>query len=62
MHRTIRWRGCGRYCKRAHENRLFVEESLQDRQTVERALIELKHLTSFGSVEATLEKVAVADG
>ena len=26
--------------------------------TVERALIELKHLTSFGSVEATLEKVA----
>ena len=30
--------------------------------TVERALMELKHLTSFGSVEATLEKVAVADG
>jgi hypothetical protein len=30
--------------------------------TVERALIELKHLTSFGSVQATLEKVAVVDG
>jgi hypothetical protein len=30
--------------------------------TVDGALIELKHLTNFGSVEATLEKVALNNG